>query len=300
MQVHLIYHCVKPGIDCPDGITAAAGAFEGLLNLRHTVTVAPGYYQKEYAPLPDIEIPKGTERITIVDFAYPKEWIQHWLDAGLDVEILEHHADKFPWLEGFSGAVLDEKECGSTLAWKRYFNGDPLPELLKHVRNRDIGSNGYYEGLIPESEAINLGYGSFRASIKYMPIEEQLQAIYRAIVEPKQHHSFAIVGAAKIEERDRLINECLPKTTLSTIPVPGGGANDGIPCAFYDFTNDRPIAQHYSILGHRMCAHHGVAIAHMVDGKANHLRSLKSFPECSRIAKAHGGGGHPCASGWQA
>lgn len=291
MQVHLIYHCVKPGIDCPDGITVAAIAFEGLLNLRHTVTVAPGTYQKAYAPLPDIEIPEGTERITIVDFSYPKEWIQHWIDAGIDVEVLEHHIDKFPWLEGFSGAVLDEKECGSTLAWAHYFNGRPLPELLKHVRNRDIGGNGYYEGLIPESEAINLGYGSFRASLKYMPIEEQLQAIYRAIVEPNQHHSFAIVGAAKIEERDRLIAECLPKTTLSTI--------DGIPCAFYDFTFDRAVAPHYSTLGHRMCAYHRVSIAHMVDGRSHHLRSTKVFPECSRIAKAHGGGGHPCASGWQ-
>ena len=290
MQVHLIYHCVKSGIDCPDGITAAAIAFEGLLNFRHTVTVAPGYYQKTYAKLPDIEIPKGTDRITIVDFSYPKAWIQHWLDSGIDVEILEHHADKFPWLDGFSGAILDEKECGSTLAWKRYNNGDPLPDLLKHVRNRDIGSNGYYEGTIPESEAINLGYGSFRASIKYKPIEGQLQAIYSAITTPKQHHRFAIVGAAKLEERDRLIAECLPKTTLSEI--------DGIPCAFYDFTEDRAIAQHYSILGHRMCAHHGVAIAHMIDDNKHSLRSLKSFPECSRIAKAHGGGGHPCASGW--
>ena len=291
MQVHLIYHCVKPGIDCPDGITAAAIAYAGLLKSGHTITIAPGYYQKTYAKLPDIEIPKGTERITIVDFSYPKEWIQHWLDSGIDVEILEHHADKFQWLENFISAILDAKECGSTLAWKRYFNGVPLPELLKHVRNRDIGAGGYYEGAIPESEAVNLGYGSFRASIKYMPIEGQLQAIYRAIIEPKQHHSFAIVGAAKLEERNRLISECLPKTTLAEI--------DGIPCAFYDFTFDRAIAQHYSILGHRMCAHHGVAIAHMVDGRSNHLRSLKSFPECSRIAKARDGGGHPCASGWQ-
>jgi uncharacterized protein len=295
MSTHIIYHQVKPGVDCPDGIMAAAVAYGYHRGIGEAVTVAGACYRKDYPPIPDIEIPAGTRKLVIVDFSYPADWILFWeLQENLIVTIFEHHADKFGWLQDFSGAILDEKECGATLAWKYYYPDREMPAILAHVRRRDIGEDGYYSGEVPESEAINLGLRILRSKLSNEPIEEALRRLSIVIMRNDFDEllDFRDAGGPQIEERDRLIASRLPKSSLYEI--------DGISCAYYDFTNDPEIAPHYSMLGHRIAKHQGVNLAWMVDGTSNHLRSLTPDVNCSTIAKSRGGGGHPCASGWKA
>jgi hypothetical protein len=323
MSTHIIYHQAKPGIDCPDGIMAAAVAYGYHQGIGESVTVAGACYRKEYPPIPDIEIPAGTKKLVIVDFSYPEGWLLFWeLQENLIVTVFEHHADKFGWLQDFSGAVLNDKECGASLVWQYYYGqqNHVIPEILEHVRRRDIGLDGYYEGRSPRSEAINLGLGLYRKRIKSLGTIEQLALLNSVIVDVSQSEIpfFLSSGLPEIEERDRLIADRLPKSTLAEL--------DGIACGFYDFTGDSAIAPHYSILGHRIAKYHGVNLAWMVDGLSNHLRSttpnipiesllrrvlwsplrhllLKVFKpkttNCTAIAAAHGGGGHPRASGWK-
>jgi hypothetical protein len=64
---------------------------------------------------------------------------------GVEVTVIDHHAPKFPELEGFANAILDADECGATLAWKHFFPGEAQPPILAHVRRRDIGADDYYK-----------------------------------------------------------------------------------------------------------------------------------------------------------
>jgi oligoribonuclease NrnB/cAMP/cGMP phosphodiesterase (DHH superfamily) len=270
---------------------AAAVSYGYFHSIGESIEVSGASYRKEYPELPDISFSLETIRVVIVDFSYPPSWLNHWIQQGLRVKVIEHHKDKFPWLENFSGAILDAKECGSSLAWKHFFPDRQLPEILMHVRNRDIGLNGYYSGDIPESEAVNAGLGQFRSQIKALPMNERLLKLFEVCEQENPLTAFAESGKPGIEQRDRLIASRILKASLNEI--------DGIACAYYDFTNDPEIAPHYSMLGHRLAKAHGVTIAWLVDGKANHLRSLSPETDCAIIAKARGGGGHPCAAGWQ-
>lgn len=300
MKIHILYHQVKLGIDCPDGVVAAAIAHHYHKDFG-PVTIEGACYRKDYPVLPDIEIPPATTKVVIVDFSYPASWLNHWQAQGLEIEVLEHHADKFPWLEGFSGAVLDDRECGATIAWRHYYPDRPLPKNLEHVRRRDIGLDGYYSGGSVDSEAFNLGFGEYRSGLKDLPIEEKLTNIAYVVFDAYWQFwskAFKNEGRPQIVERDRLIADRLPLSTLTEL--------EGIPCAFYDFTDDQAIARHYSLLGHKIAEYHGVELAWMVDGKSNHLRSTTpsvadklNTTNCTAIAQKFGGGGHPCASGWQ-
>jgi hypothetical protein len=308
LHVHIIYHAVKitpcndgsTVIDCPDGVTAAAIAYGYFMdNPRNLISVGCAAYRRDYPELPDFELPDGTQKLVIVDFSFPASWLHFWEANGIDLTIIEHHADKFPWLAAFSNAILDEKECGATLAWKHFFPDRPMPELLAHVRRRDIGVDGYYQGKIPTSEAINLGYGNLRALIKTERMgdgDSRYLDLFWAIADTARQQrlmeDFLTVGRPILLQRDRLIAERLPSVKLVELR--------GFPCAFYDFTNDPKISPHYSVFGHCMAEHLGVKLAWMIDGKSNHLRSTTEEMDCAKLAAViGGGGGHPCAAGWQ-
>lgn len=166
MNHTIIYHQVKTGIDCPDGIMAAAIAAMYLKEQGQSYQFIGDSYRHadDYGDKPDRDF--IGENLIIVDFSYPVHWLKYWEAQGAKITIIDHHAPKFPMLSGFAGAVLDANECGATLTWKHFFRDRPIPGLLTHVRRRDIGADGYYDGLVPESEAINEGLSSIRSMAK--------------------------------------------------------------------------------------------------------------------------------------
>jgi hypothetical protein len=301
--IQIIYHAAKKidnaigaptYVDCPDGIMAASVVYGFYYQMGQVINTRPATYRKDYPALPDFEFPQA-DILVIVDFSYPLAWLEHWKALGSRIIVLEHHKDKFPWLENFAGAVLDENECGATLAWKYFFPDLPVPEILQHVRCRDIGADGYYQGQIPSSEAINLGLGQLRSELRKtgMPDGSRMGNLFHMICHPGPHiEAFHRQGRILIDARDALIADRLDKVRLVFL--------QGIPCAYYDFTNDKEIAPHCSVFGHKMAEYLDVELACMVDGNTNHLRSTTPKVNCSAIAKSQNptGGGHPCAAGW--
>ena len=130
MKTKVLYHQVKPGTDCPDGIASAWVVSTAIT--CHEITGC--VYQSEP---PSVE---GCDRIIIVDFSFPAAILEKWA-ANAEVIIIDHHKTALNDLAGLSDRVLQEfdlNECGATLAWKHFFPNEPIPVFLKYVKDRDL------------------------------------------------------------------------------------------------------------------------------------------------------------------
>lgn len=154
MTTYIIYHQVKPGIDCPDGIAAAVVA-----KRKYPDATLMGWtYQSE--ELPDL---KAGDKAIIVDFSFSASVMQNWADAGVDLTVIDHHATALNNLSGLSDRILakfDMSECGATLTWKTLFPDQPLPAVLEYVRDRDL-----WDFLLPETNEVHEAMAALRRPI---------------------------------------------------------------------------------------------------------------------------------------
>lgn len=283
MKQHIIYHQVKPGMDCPDGVMAAAIAS---LAYPDAEIVGDSYQDNDWYWEND-PYPYEDCKLIIVDFSYPTGWLNYWKNNKCDVTVIDHHAPKFPMLSGFSGAILDANECGATLTWKTFFPNSPLPELLLHVRRRDIGVDGYYQGLCRESEAVN----EELAAIRYQ--SDNAIELLKSLLKTEDVHSLCEMlrqaGEVKLVERDLIIQKACERCRLVKLGEYVVSYLETTPA------EDR----HVSNIGNYMCrtVHPDATFAWVKthDGKSS-LRST-GF-DVSVVANQYGGGGHIQASGF--
>lgn len=238
MKTIIVYHQQKPGVDCPDGICAAwvvAQKFPDF-ELVGDVYLNNQEYEEEGYQLPFD--PTGKD-VIIVDFSYPKAILEFIADRANKLYVLDHHKSRMSDINSLSDRILggyDADECGATFAWK-YFMGDVgMPWFLSHVRDRDIGTNGYYEGEIPHSEAINTAISTRRkglVGVEAFPIFDQL------LKETPQ--DLINEGLPAIEERDRLVKEALNQYNGALLRV----AEYLVPC--YQIVNPN-AHRHYHLL----------------------------------------------------
>lgn len=130
----VIYHQVKPGIDCPDGIAAAWV----LSQLFQDQADYKGWCY-EFQELPDVS---NYSKIFIVDFSFPQKVLEDWADQGKSISVIDHHKTALQDLSGLSDRIrkrFDLDECGATLTWRTFFGeSDPIPAFLKYVKDRDL------------------------------------------------------------------------------------------------------------------------------------------------------------------
>lgn len=147
----IIYHQIKPGVDCPDGLAAS-----WTVSLAHPGSKILGWcYQTEPPAIEELG-----EKVIIVDFSFPRAVIEGWVDAGIEVEIIDHHPTALDHLSGLSDRILfkyDDKECGATLAWKHFFPDKPMPVFLEYVRDRDL-----WDKLLPYTEEVHEAVAALR------------------------------------------------------------------------------------------------------------------------------------------
>ena len=130
----VIYHQVKPGIDCPDGIAAAWVLYQ----LFQDQADYQGWcYQ--YSELPDVS---NYSKIFIVDFSFPNKVLEDWASQDKSITVIDHHKTALQDLSGLSEQIrkrFDLDECGATLTWRTFFGGsEPMPVFLKYVKDRDL------------------------------------------------------------------------------------------------------------------------------------------------------------------
>lgn len=130
MRTKVLYHQVKPGTDCPDGIASAWVVAKAL----PCQEIEGCVYQSEPPSV------KRCDRIVIVDFSFPATILEEWA-LNAEVIVIDHHKTALNDLAGLSNRVLqkfDLAECGATLAWKHFFSDKAIPAFLKYVKDRDF------------------------------------------------------------------------------------------------------------------------------------------------------------------
>lgn len=150
----IIYHEVKPGIFCMDGLGAAWVCSKAL--------PSPEYLGYSYG-LPE-PVLTNHSMVFIVDFSFKHRIIEAWSKKGIKVVLLDHHKTALNDLASLSSVVsngvlkhkeqnflayFNQAECGSTIAWKYFFRDQSMPPFLAYIRDRDLGK---YE--LPYSEQI--------------------------------------------------------------------------------------------------------------------------------------------------
>jgi oligoribonuclease NrnB/cAMP/cGMP phosphodiesterase (DHH superfamily) len=299
----IVYHQAKPGTDCPDGI-CAAWITARALGLGKPCNLVPQIHlrNEEYD---GYELPFPLEGdIYLVDFAYPEHLLKEIASQANFLAVIDHHKDKIhvPRLlaenNGIYG-IFDIAECGATAAWK-YFHGDgiagriSMPWFLPYVRQRDIGANGYYQGEIPESEAI--GEAMSRRRHKY-GIGEAAFAFFDELVKTSKQDLIA-EGMPAITERDvqiaRYLGELSYNFNLMTV------GEFEVP--YFNLVDRLHLHRHYSMVGAKAAIQYYdyPFVAVSCDGVNISLRSRRNGgADVSIIANSLGGGGHEHAAGYK-
>lgn len=120
----VLYHA-----QCIDGFGAAWAAWLKLGDDAVYTAVQHG------APPPDIP---PEHRVFLLDFAYSREVIARMHDRVAELLILDHHQTAAKELEGLDYAVFDNAKSGAALAWEYFHPGEPLPDLLRYVMDKDL------------------------------------------------------------------------------------------------------------------------------------------------------------------
>lgn len=289
----IVYHQVKPGVDCPDGICAAwvvARAIQESWEL-----IGDSYLNNSEYELPEYQLPFNPAKkdVILVDFSYPKSILERIANEAYTLTILDHHKSRANDISSLSNRILggySADECGATFAWRHFHSSEPEPWFLRHVWRRDTGADGYYDGDCPTSEAIGAAMSKRRKFLlgqsAFKIFDNLLKCSENQIIDE---------GIGEIEERDVLVKEALNQYNGAVINVAG------YTVPYYQLAN-RDCHRFYSIVGARAARIHTqapfVAITTDEPLKISLRASSASDIDLGVIAKSLGGGGHAKAAGY--
>jgi uncharacterized protein len=302
MKTAILYHQVKPGVDCPDGIAAAYIAYRKM-PFPHSTDLIGCVYGEEP---PNLE---NYRNIVIVDFSFARATIEQWAETK-SVVLLDHHKTALEMLgdiSTFSGRIyseIDLTECGATLTWK-YFNASKqVPAIFEYTKDRDLWN---FE--LPQSEEIHEAIANLRYKISDLARSINIDphpllfALFDSLVPLTQAEiidKLAPLGikllAPKREKiavaasRFRWANLPNPQIYTDRIPVVDCNPNGSEDCLVSDI-----CAKLYRDL----CPDAAFVACITSDGKWS-LRSNKhgSDFDISAIAQHYGGGGHKNSAGF--
>lgn len=147
-KFYIIYHEVKPGIACPDGIAAAWVTHKYLTEKYPDATInLVGRCYNDDREWPTFDDDYRT--IYCVDFSDP------YLNNFKGVCTIDHH--KSALAKNLKQLIYDVEECGATLCWKYFYPNNPthgMPTFLQYVRDRDLWIKE-----LPYTEEIHLAVG---------------------------------------------------------------------------------------------------------------------------------------------
>lgn len=260
--------CIYHG-NCADGFTAAWVVRKAL---GEDVEFHAGFYRD---PPPDV---KGKD-VYIVDFSYKPEIMQEILAEANNVIHIDHHETAIQAMECVCHKKLfkfyspENTESGAMLAWKYFFPDAPVPEIIKHVDDRDRWKF-YLEGT-REIAANMFSYEyTFENWDMLMQQDPDTQvregsAIQRRMVKDIKELSNVVV---------RRVNIAGYNVPCANVPYQYGSDM----CSFLA-KNEPFAAYYYDKPTHREFG----------------LRSIPGGVNVAKIAESFGGGGHATASGFK-
>lgn len=259
----VIYHA-----NCWDGFCAAWVAHKALGEIE----AVPAYYG---ASPPDVT----SREVYVLDFSYPREVLLGMKEQAKSLLVLDHHKTAQAALDGLDFCVFDMGKSGGRLAWERFaYLGGRLgmksPWLVDYTEDRDL-----WRHALPDSENIN-------AALRSYPLDFALWDEFNDAV--GQREMFKREGSA-IRRAERTIVETHVRNArereMDGHKVLTVNATVLFSEIAGELAKDRPF---------------GACYFDRQDGKRQwSLRSRDGGVDVSAIAKAHGGGGHAQAAGYE-
>lgn len=264
----VIYHA-----DCPDGFGAAYAAW---LVLRD---------RADYLPCQHGEPPPAVagRDVYILDFAFGPEVLEQMRQEARSITLLDHHRTAHDQLRclacgpGFR-LLFDMDKSGARLAWEHFHPGQPVPDLVARIEDRDLWRWAY-----PDSRA-------FLAALDALPLDfATWQRFHEATQDPVQRAQWVARGQAVVDHVARQVRDL----AAGAFEVEFMGHRVYAVNAPGEFTSD---------VGQLLAERSGTfGLVFKVDGPGLvkvGLRALRTF-DASALAVAFGGGGHPQACGFR-
>lgn len=290
MKTLVIYHEVNPGVACPDGIAAAWVARKFFKSTGTEPDFLGLTYQREHWLETD-----DYEHLCIVDFSFPQEMIDTWVENGLTITLIDHHKtaekDLGKYLTGnFSDALqgkvclrFDMAECGATLAWKYFFGPNkPMPVFLKHVKDRDL-----WEFKLDYTQEIHESMAHLKRTFENLDRYENMT--------DKEFYSLMVpLGTFLLQPKRDAITAAATRVEYGNV-----AGHENIPLVRLSEDEDRLTSDICHVLYKNHPEHDFVACLKS-NGYTWSLRSDKDGKntDVAEIAKANGGGGHRNAAGF--
>lgn len=298
MTTTIVYHEVKDGVPCPDGLAAAWVAKRAYPDAQ----VVGWTYQRAQEEHPS---PAADELLIVVDFSFPASVIETWIQNNVEFTIIDHHKTAQQELERFQvGAFghtllsgyskwevnFDMSECGATLAWERFFPAQSVPIFLKYIRDRDL-----WRHELPKTHEYHAAYEPLRKA--YPTVDDRFKLYdFLATLSPKQLELFLLPLGTKALAQRREKVEAISSRQIKAFVA----GYEGIPVVVMHHDGSEDWAT--SDVCHALLKQHPMALfsACYLSTGVWSLRSDKDGlnTDVGAIAKSMGGGGHHNAAGF--
>jgi uncharacterized protein len=318
MKSLIIYHQIKPGIDCPDGIAAAWVAARFMKKLDMNFDVLGCSYQQEPPDVSDYD------NIFVLDFSFTRSVVESWILQGKHVNIVDHHKtvleNHLEDVSAFSDKFrlkFDLLESGATLTWRHFnvFDGVEPPAFLQYVRDRDLWNHA-----LPMTAEIHEASANMRYEIKKtaeltgIPTRDLIFAAFDYLAMLSQEELIKLMGDRGFEllkPKIEAIDKAASRMKYWKLPTPSDRAvctdssfnllNDSIPVVTLnqDGSEDRLVSDICSALyKSRPDAPFVACITSTGDWSLRSDKDGSNF-DVSAIAKMYGGGGHRNSAGFK-
>lgn len=287
MKTLIIYHEIKPGTPCPDGIAAAWVAKRAIPDAE----ICGWRYELEYYPSPE----EG-DRLIVVDFSFPRTVMESWSQQGVELIVIDHHETAMNNLSSLSDRILakfDMSECGATLTWKHFFPDEPMPFFLHHVKDRDL-----WDFLMEETEMVHEAMSFFRYKLRDA---DAIFKFFNGLAALSQESLYAFlrpIGEPLVAPKKAKVKEVAKRWEWLDLKMPDGEVYR-IPIVRLQPDEDRLVSDVCMTLYRSIEA---PFVGCITSGNDFSLRSDKhgnNFP-VNTIALQFGGGGHRNAAGFRA
>lgn len=260
--------CIYHG-NCADGFTAAWVVRKAL---GEDVEFHAGFYRD---PPPDV----SGKNVYIVDFSYPRDIMEKIVESAAQVFHIDHHDTAIKDMAGYENPKFykfyseENTESGAMLTWKFFWPTVEVPDIIKHVDDRDR-----WQFKLPGTREISANMFSYAYTFENWDMLME------------QHLEQQIAEGSAIERRMAKDVQELMGVVVRRMNIAGYNV---------------PVANVPYQYGSDMCMHlaKGEPFAAYYYDKPTHrefgLRSAIGAVHVGEIAKQFSGGGHEHASGFR-
>jgi oligoribonuclease NrnB/cAMP/cGMP phosphodiesterase (DHH superfamily) len=125
----VIYHGT-----CMDGFTSAW--------ICNQFLVSPDLHQGVYGKQPPWDFLRDRD-VYIVDFSYPREQLIEMYAIAENLLVIDHHESAKNDCEGLEFCIFDMERSGAGLTWDYFSEGEPRPDWIDRVEDRDLWRFNY-------------------------------------------------------------------------------------------------------------------------------------------------------------